>query len=86
MTTVEQPLALGTGNGQVARAPLGVFTRPKTTTGWKSWLTTVDHKKIGIMYGAAALFFFLVAGIEALLRTARCCRPRSTTRCSRCTA
>jgi cytochrome c oxidase subunit I len=69
MTTVEQPLALGSGNGngQVTRAPLGVFTRPKATTGWKSWLTTVDHKKIGIMYGAAGLFFFLVAGFEALL-------------------
>jgi cytochrome c oxidase subunit 1 len=75
MTTVEQPLALGSGNGHVARAPLGVFTRPKATTGWKSWLTTVDHKKIGIMYGAAALFFFLVAGIEALLIRVQLARP-----------
>ena len=55
---------------------------PRTTTGWRSWVTTVDHKKIGIMYGAAALFFFVIGGIEALLirapaggaRTARCCR------------
>ena len=29
-------------------------------------LTTVDHKKIGIMYGAIALFFLLVGGVEAL--------------------
>jgi cytochrome c oxidase subunit 1 len=45
----------------------GVFRRPVETTGWKSWAFSVDHKKIGIMYGATALFFFLVGGIEALL-------------------
>ena len=31
------------------------------------WLTTVDHKRIGILYGWSALFFFAVGGIEALL-------------------
>ncbi|PRO64752.1 cytochrome c oxidase subunit I [Alkalicoccus urumqiensis] len=31
------------------------------------WLTTVDHKKIGIMYFLAGLFFFTIAGIEAML-------------------
>lgn len=31
------------------------------------WLTTVDHKKIGIMYGVIALFFLLVGGVEALI-------------------
>ena len=40
----------------------GVFRRPVETTGWKSWVFTVDHKKIGIMYAATALFFFLVEG------------------------
>jgi cytochrome c oxidase subunit 1 len=37
------------------------------STGWRSWVFTVDHKKIGIMYGAVAMFFFIVGGIEALL-------------------
>ncbi len=32
-----------------------------------SWITTVDHKRIGILYGATAFFFFLMGGIEALL-------------------
>ncbi len=32
-----------------------------------AWLTTVDHKKIGLMYIAYALFFLVVAGIEAML-------------------
>ena len=35
--------------------------------GLVSWLTTVDHKRIGILYGASALAFFLIAGVEALL-------------------
>jgi cytochrome c oxidase subunit I len=45
----------------------GVFRRPVQTTGWKSWAFTIDHKKIGIMYAATALFFFAVGGFEALL-------------------
>ena len=31
------------------------------------WLTTVDHKKIGLMYIAYALIFLVVGGVEALL-------------------
>ena len=46
---------------------MGVFARPTTSTGWRSWVTTVDHKKIAIMYGAASLFFFVIGGIEAIL-------------------
>lgn len=45
----------------------GVITRPLKKTGLVGWLTTVDHKKIGVMYGIAALFFLLVGGVEALL-------------------
>jgi cytochrome c oxidase subunit I len=45
----------------------GLFTRPRATTGAWSWVTTVDHKKIGIMYGVTAFAFFLIGGVEALL-------------------
>ena len=31
------------------------------------WLTTVDHKRIGLMYIAYALIFLIVAGLEAVL-------------------
>jgi cytochrome c oxidase subunit 1 len=31
------------------------------------WVVTVDHKKLGIMYILYALFFFVVAGIEAII-------------------
>ncbi|MDQ3388066.1 MAG: cytochrome c oxidase subunit I, partial [Gemmatimonadota bacterium] len=36
-------------------------------TGIWSWITTVDHKRIGILYGITSFLFFLVGGIEALL-------------------
>lgn len=31
------------------------------------WLTTVDHKKIGILYVGMAIVFLIVAGIEAMI-------------------
>ena len=37
------------------------------TTGVWGWITTVDHKKIGIMYGFTAIFFFLLGGLEAVV-------------------
>lgn len=47
---------------------LGVLgPRPVAKTGLWSWLTTVDHKRIGILYGLSALFFLVVGGVEALL-------------------
>ena len=46
---------------------LGVFARPGQSKGWRSWVTSVDHKRIGVMYGTTAIFFFLIGGIEALL-------------------
>ncbi|MBL8977558.1 MAG: cytochrome c oxidase subunit I [Gemmatimonadetes bacterium] len=36
-------------------------------TGIWSWITTVDHKRIGIMYGVTAFLFFLLGGLEALV-------------------
>lgn len=38
-----------------------------TPGGFKSWLVTLDHKRIGVMYLAAILFFFLVGGVFAIL-------------------
>jgi cytochrome c oxidase subunit 1 len=60
MTTVTRSLT---------QAPARPFAlrRPKATTGFWSWFTTVDHKKIGILYGATALGFFVLGGVEALL-------------------
>ncbi|MGB1274488.1 MAG: cytochrome c oxidase subunit I, partial [Nannocystaceae bacterium] len=42
----------------------------KAKKGIMSWLVTVDHKRLGLMYLASVLFFFMVAGILAItLRT-----------------
>ncbi len=35
--------------------------------GLASWLVTVDHKRLGIMYGVAVMFFFMIAGLLAIL-------------------
>jgi cytochrome c oxidase subunit 1 len=32
-----------------------------------SWITTVDHKRIGVMYFVTSLFFLFVGGLEALI-------------------
>ena len=44
-------------------------------TGLWSWITTVDHKRIGILYGATAFFFFLLGGLEALLIRIQLAKP-----------
>jgi cytochrome c oxidase subunit 1 len=56
----------------------GLLRRPSALTGFWSWFTTVDHKKIGIMYGVAAFVFFLVGGIEALLIRSQLYQPDGT--------
>jgi cytochrome c oxidase subunit I len=47
-------------------------------TGLWSWITTVDHKRIGILYGATAFTFFLMGGIEALLLRIQLGAPNNT--------
>ena len=63
--------ALPGGSGVILPRPSsdpGVLRRPvESTKGIVSWLTTVDHKRIGIMYGALSLLWFVIGGIEALL-------------------
>jgi cytochrome c oxidase subunit 1 len=54
------------------RRPLA---RPTATTGWWSWMTTVDHKRIGILYGVTSFLFFLVGGGEALIIRLQLARP-----------
>jgi cytochrome c oxidase subunit I len=53
----------------------GLRARP---AGWLSWLTTTDHKKIGIMYLVATFMFFILGGVEALLMRLQLAQPDST--------
>jgi cytochrome c oxidase subunit I len=48
----------------------------ETTLG--SWITTTDHKRIGILYVYVAFFFFVLGGIEALLIRAQLATPNGT--------
>ncbi len=43
------------------------LSRPPWTGVLHDWVTTVDHKKIGIMYILVSIVFLLVGGAEALL-------------------
>ncbi|MDH5420939.1 MAG: cytochrome c oxidase subunit I [Acidimicrobiia bacterium] len=54
-----------------------IFRRPASHTGFWSWITTADHKKIGIMYGYTAFTFFILGGLEALLLRIQLSQPDS---------
>ena len=63
----------------IAAAP--PYTDVKTeyaNNGVWSWLTTVDHKRIGALYLVSALFFFVVGGLEAAVMRAQLMRPNGT--------
>lgn len=44
---------------------------------WREWLTTVDHKKIGIMYIIAALLMLFRGGMDGLLMRAQLAVPEN---------
>ena len=53
--------------------PRAIAPRPR---GWVlSWLTTTDHKKIGILYLVNSFAFFVIGGIFALLMRTELARP-----------
>ena len=57
---------------RVERAPASaLFSRGRVS----SWLTTTDHKRIGILYIATSLAFFVAGGILALLMRAQLATP-----------
>ena len=49
--------------------------RPVYSKGVWGWITTVDHKRIGILYGVTAFILFLTGGLEALYMRAQLARP-----------
>ncbi|MDD5719655.1 MAG: cbb3-type cytochrome c oxidase subunit I [Candidatus Krumholzibacteria bacterium] len=64
---------MNTGAATIADRSNGAAGRPhgenylNCASGWRSWLFTLDHKRIGVMYLAAILFSFFLGGIFALL-------------------
>src|SRR5947207_1970515 len=49
-----------------------------STTGVWSWLTTVDHKRIGVLYLFTALIWFFFGGLEAEIMRAQLMHPNGT--------
>ena len=54
--------------------PLAI-PRPVHPTGIWSWITTIDHKRIGVLYGVTAFLMFFSGGIEAFLIRIQLARP-----------
>ena len=62
MAITHTPPAAGSPIPQIVT---GAVERP--VAGWTSWLTTTDHKRIGIMYLVLSFGFFILGGVEALM-------------------
>ena len=45
---------------------------------WIDWVTTTDHKKIGIMYLVLTFVFFMLGGVEALMMRLQLSVPNNT--------
>jgi cytochrome c oxidase subunit 1 len=59
--------------------PASTYTSTPTARPWHfavaTTITTVDHKRIGILYGVSAFAFLLLGGLEALLIRTQLLRP-----------
>ena len=56
----------------------GTIAAPTTESVVWSWITTVDHKRIGALYGVTAFIFFIIGGVEALLIRTQLAVPNGT--------
>ena len=53
-----------------------VAARPLTLR-LHDWVTTVDHKRLGILYVAYALVFLMLGGVEATIMRIQLIRPHN---------
>jgi cytochrome c oxidase subunit I len=68
----------GTAAGQLARPEVVLHELQPAPRGWLAWLTTTDHKKIGILYLFATFLFFVLGGVEALIMRLQLAQPDGT--------
>ena len=79
--TTATPSNINTKSSIETKAETRIATlikRPTKTRGLGSWFTSVDHKRIALLYIATALFFFLFGGVEALLIRMQLFSPNSS--------
>src|SRR5215212_8607036 len=65
--TSEPPVTETTGVRRLARPQVSARAVTPEARGWTSWITTVDHKRIGILYLYTTFLFFVLGGVEALM-------------------
>jgi cytochrome c oxidase subunit 1 len=63
---------------EAARPEIVLQGYPDRPRGWLAWLTTTDHKKIGILYLFATFLFFVIGGVEALIMRLQLAQPDGT--------
>ncbi|MFA6162242.1 MAG: cytochrome c oxidase subunit I [Methylobacter sp.] len=69
---------------EVGCAPIGSAAERRlaqlweSAPGWRGWLSTVDHKIIGLRYLVTAFIFLLMGGVEALIMRLQLARPDQT--------
>jgi cytochrome c oxidase subunit 1 len=63
-----------------ATAPVQILTHhvERPPTGWRGWVSTTDHKRIGILYLCTAFAFMMMGGVEALLMRSQLAEPNNT--------
>jgi len=59
----------------IAASPTHAGNHAASETGLWSWISTVDHKRIGTLYLFTALFFFLFGGLEAFVIRLQLAQP-----------
>ena len=60
------------------RPQVVTHTVPRKRRAWIEWVTTTDHKKIGILYMYLTFAFFIIGGVEALLMRIQLGAPDNT--------
>src|ERR671925_1612512 len=68
----------GTATQRAARPEVVLHGLPTRPRGWLAWLTTTDHKKIGILYLYTTFLFFILGGVEALIMRLQLAQPNNT--------
>ena len=88
----DQPIIMGASGGVVLVIVLvlsWVTLKGYVPYLWREWITSVDHKRIGIMYIILALIMLLRGFADAIMMRAQqaarkdICRPSTSTRSSR---
>jgi len=59
-------------------APAYAAPKAAAETGFWSWVTTVDHKRIAVLYLYTSLFFFMFGGLEAVIIRTQLIAPNGT--------